>query len=185
MVLGIAFDATAERRAGEVVSRPGGLPWRKKIPARFAQRGPFCPVGHLRYPKHDALARDRGYQFRHADSAEEGHAMGFKRRARDDGNGRPPGFRRLFVVLSPLTSRRLTGETVCNRRGAFKPSPRTERGDSGPAAGNQRPAGGAGAFDRYGFDLSDEFVERNGPTPVEHLARKLLCPRAGTLERHQ
>jgi hypothetical protein len=73
LVLGIALDATAKRRSGQVVGGPSRLPRREEVATRLAQRRPFGTIGHLWGTQNDAVARDRGHQVGRADGAKECH----------------------------------------------------------------------------------------------------------------
>jgi hypothetical protein len=70
----------------------------------------------------------------------------------------------------------LTSEAVCNRNSTFESCARAERGDGRATTGDQRAPGRPGALDRYGFDFLDKLIERDGSTPIEQLAGKLLRP---------
>src|SRR5262249_28691047 len=79
----------------------------------------------------------------------------------------------------------LAYETFGDRSRAVKAGARTERRDRGPAARNQRTPGGACALNGDAFDARYQLVERDRPTPREHLARELLGACARAFERHQ
>src|SRR4029079_13453593 len=72
-VLGVAAQALAKRRTGQIVGRPGRFPRGEKLAARLAQLRPGRVVRPLRATQHDALAYDRLQRLRCSQGTKQSH----------------------------------------------------------------------------------------------------------------
>src|SRR5207247_3277581 len=75
LVLGVTAQAPAERRACEIVGRPGRLPGGEEGPAGVAQRRPFGIIAGAGRPQHDPVSLDARQRIGKIRGTEECHAM--------------------------------------------------------------------------------------------------------------